>query len=247
MLLLLSNLAHAEELPGMLNGAGSPIRWTQMPISFKVDPTNEAGLDADRAVVAVAQGAGAWNDIPESSVKLRFLGTGKDFPVGHDDVNGVTFVADWTLDADALAVTSVWTTTDGTALGFDMQVNTADHAWGLDGRADVADLQSAMAHEFGHVLGIGHLEKPPEATMYPSSAFGETHKRDLTDDDRWVAMNFYPAVAEVPGQEGGAPLEALCASAGGVTSSAATAGGIAIAALLARRRRPSTRTEKEHA
>ena len=238
MLALLVGYALAEELPEMLNGNGSPIRWPSMPIEFKVDPTNEGGLDPERAVVAVAQGSGAWNDIPDSGVKIQFMGTGSGFTLAHDDVNGVSFLADWPGDPDALAVTSVWSTGAGTAVGFDMQINTADHAWGNDGAKDDADLQGAMAHEFGHVLGIGHLEKNPEATMYPTAVDGETHKRDLSDDDRWVAMNFYPPVEGGP-PERRSPFGPLCATAGGPIATLPVIGGILLASLTARRRRAS--------
>jgi len=234
MLLLLASLASADELPQMYNANGSPIRWPQVPVSFKVDPANEAGLDAERVVVAVAQGAAAWNDIPESSVALQFMGKAKNPPMAHDDVNGVSFLAEWSLDPEMLAVTSVWSTTDGTAVGFDMQVNASDHAWSLDGARDAADVQNTMAHEFGHVLGIGHLEKNPDATMYPAAVHGETLKRDLSEDDKWVAMNLYPALEGAAGQQD---------SRFGPCSTASGAGGmlpagLALLALVARRRAP---------
>jgi hypothetical protein len=238
MLALLVGIALADELPEMLNANGNPIRWPRMPIDFKVDPANEGGLDTESATLAVSQGAGAWNDIADSGVKIRFMGTGSGFPVAHDEVNGVSFLADWPGDPDALAVTSVWSTGEGTAVGFDMQVNTADHAWGVDGAKDSADLQGAMAHEFGHVLGIGHLERSPEATMYPTAVDGETHKRDLTDDDRWIAMNFYPPVDDGP-TERNSPFAALCATAGGPMSTLPVGAGMLVAALAARRRRPT--------
>jgi uncharacterized protein (TIGR03382 family) len=232
MLLLLVHLASADELPQMVNADGNAIHWPQMPISFKVDPSNEAGLDAERLVVAVAQGAAAWNDIPESSVALQFMGTAKNLPMAHDEVNGVSFLAEWPLDPEMLAVTNVWSTGDGTAVGFDMQVNTSDHGWSLDGARDAADVQNTMAHEFGHVLGIGHLEKNPDATMYPSAVHGETLKRDLSEDDRWVAMNLYPSVDGGAGPAGS--RFGLCATSGG--ASGALPAALALLALVARRR-----------
>ena len=235
MLLALAHLALADELPQMSNGSGSPIHWVAMPIAFTVDATNEAGLDAERVVVSVAQGASAWNDIQDSSVALRFMGTAKGLTMAHDEVNGVTFNADWDLDEDMLAVTSVWTTADGVALGFDMQVNTKDHRWALDGAEDSVDLQNAMAHEFGHVLGIGHLDKNPDATMYPSSSDGETLKRDLTEDDRWVAMNFYP-----PGMGGPEPAATgptLCSTTNPSATTPLMLAGVAALALFRRKER----------
>jgi hypothetical protein len=202
MILLLASLAHADELPSMVNAVGSAIRWNAWPIPYQVNGANDAALSPDGAVFSVVSAASAWSDVSDTAVAFKFEGSTSSSVAEYDAVNGVFFLADWPLDPEMLAVTSVWTTNDGAAVGFDMQVNTADHAWSLEGAADAADLQNALTHEFGHALGIGHLDKSPEATMYPSAPDGETRKRDLSDDDRWVVMNFYPPAEEVlPGRE----------------------------------------------
>ncbi len=236
MFLLIATLAHADELPSMVNAAGSMIRWKSWPISYQVNGANDAGLVPDAAVFSVVSSASAWSDVADTAVAFKFEGSTTSSAAEHDRVNGVFFVADWTLDPEMLAVTSVWTTNDGTAVGFDMQVNTADHAWSLEGAADAADLQNALTHEFGHALGVGHLDKSPEATMYPSAPDGETRKRDLSDDDRWVVMNFYPPVADaLPAQEALAGL-ACNASPSAASGWLPVSIGLVLTAVAARRR-----------
>ena len=58
------------------------------------------------------------------------------------------------------------------------------HSWATDGRSDAADFMNAAIHELGHAAGMGHAGSGcTEETMYPSAAYGETHKRDLHDGD----------------------------------------------------------------
>lgn len=248
LLLIVVRLAHADELPAMLNGSGNPIRWTTMPIEYSADPSNDAGLDPDGVVAAVVAGAGVWGDIEGSTIDFRFRGSTSDPVTAHDEVNAVYFEGDWEFDPDLLALTSVWSYENGMAVGFDMAVNAMDHDWSLDAskERDKADMQNALAHEFGHAVGIGHLEKSPEATMYPSSPVGETMKRDLSDEDVWVALNFYPgdgAVLERPtDDEAVTAFPALCAMSGATAGFAPVAGGLA-AALLARRGASRRRSE----
>ena len=236
MIFLLASLAHADELPSMVNAAGSAIRWSSWPIPYQVNGANDAGLSPDGAVFSVVSSASAWSDVADTAVAFKFEGSTASSVAEHDAVNGVSFLADWPMDPEMLAVTSVWTTNDGTAVGFDMQVNTADHAWSLEGAADAADLQNALTHEFGHALGIGHLDKAPEATMYPSAPDGETRKRDLSDDDRWVVMNFYPPVEAAPPAQG-ALAGLSCSAAPDAAAGWVPVGlGLALTFLAARRR-----------
>jgi hypothetical protein len=248
MLLIVVGLARADELPSMINGSGNPIRWSTMPIEYAVDPSNDVGLDPDGVVASVVSSAGVWGDLDGSTIDFRFRGSTSDPVTAHDEVNAVYFEGDWEFDPDLLAITSVWSYENGMAVGFDMQVNAMDHDWSLDAskEREKADVQNALAHEFGHVVGIGHLEKSPEATMYPSSPPGETMKRDLSDEDVWVALNFYPgdgAVLVPPGDdEGGMTVPALCSVAGGPAGVAPVVGGLA-AVLLARGRAARRRSE----
>jgi hypothetical protein len=125
------------------------------------------------------------------------------------------------------------------------------------------DLGSTVAHEAGHMLGLAHncesAQGCPDrfATMFASAALGDTHKRDLAEDDVAGVCTIYPAGAP-PSQAGGngasgaacLPLSSGngsggggggCASAGpgaaaGPASAAAFLAMLGIARLLRRRR-----------
>jgi hypothetical protein len=110
---------------------------------------------------------------------------------GNDGLNLVFLTDAWDHDASLLALTSVWSNADGTALSFDVRVDTRDHEWALDADAETNDLQNALTHELGHALGFAHLSDDRQATMYPKAAPGETLKRDLEDGDIAAAQRVY--------------------------------------------------------
>jgi hypothetical protein len=70
------------------------------------------------------------------------------------------------------------------------------------------DLGSTVAHETGHMLGLAHNCETALgcadrfATMFASAAIGDTHKRDLAEDDVAGVCTMYPAGAP-PSPSGG--------------------------------------------
>jgi hypothetical protein len=86
--------------------------------------------------------------------------------VGNDGRNVVVFRNnDWPVDLpiDALAVTSLTKKRDGRILDADVEINAEyiewanlDPASGGHGQTDPFDLQDAMTHEFGHLIGLDH-------------------------------------------------------------------------------------------
>ena len=63
-------------------------------------------------------------------------------------------------------------------------------------------------------------------------------KRDLSDEDVWVALNFYAGEgADLTAPDGGESAGGFCAVAGGPAALAPMFGGLAAAALMARRRK----------
>ena len=104
----------------------------------------------------------------------------------------VYFEDNWNEDPNILALTYNWASSStGEIIHFDMAINVESHEWATDGSPDLHDLQNAIAHEFGHALGLDHSEVP-EATMAPTAPLGEIQKRDLHEDDKEGMVHLYP-------------------------------------------------------
>ena len=214
------------------NDYGVAVSWLAMPVHYQLDPANEAGLDEDGVVSAVAAASGAWTAARGAAVLLSFAGTVEGLEAGYDESNAVLFAQDWPFDSDVLALTDTWSDEDGEIHDFDIRVNTRDWAWSLDGDGLCADLQNSLAHEFGHAIGVAHNPETSEATMFATTHDGETQKRDLDPADEAVAAYLYPGEVEDTG-EAAMPSMALCAASPHLAMAAT---GLAGALSMFRRR-----------
>ena len=133
---------------------------------------------------------------------------------------------------EALALTTVSAViSTGVIRDVDIEVNAAlDHNWAdLVAHPDLAamaqtmnihDLQNALTHEFGHLVGLDHTCHNPgteaplnhlgepiptcptasadvqETTMFLSARPGDTHMRTLAPDDQQAVCDIYPAASD---------------------------------------------------
>jgi hypothetical protein len=173
-------------------------------------------------------------------------------------------------DPAALAVTSVVANKDSGAIrDADIEVNAADHLWGdlvlhpelAASGSSYQDLQNALTHEMGHLIGLDHScyqpasglphpldntgnpapdcdQAPPgikDSTMFPSADAGDLSKRDLADDDRQALCDIYPVASDpmVCDPNAGSPSGCSCALATGDGPSGAGPSGLGVTALAA--------------
>ena len=131
-------------------------------------------------------------------------------------------------DPAELARTTLWSQPSGELIDVDIQVNNVDdYEWGdlvADFQLRVRDLQNAMTHELGHLIGLDHTcyvfdpntPRPSDdlgnpipdcdvsspdimaTTMYPSASIGDVDKRTPEADDRRGVCELYP-LADDPG------------------------------------------------
>jgi hypothetical protein len=142
----------------------------------------------------------------------------------------------------------------------DTEINGAHHQWAdLVAHPELAtagtsylDLQSALAHEMGHLIGLDHPCVPagtnprpvdnlgtpvpdcssaPAAvmatTMFPAQTPGDVSKRDLAPDDQQAVCDIYPASAALPcvAQTDGGATDGGTTDGGGTTGTGGTTGG----------------------
>ena len=89
------------------------------------------------------------------------------------------------------AAAQVWYTADQTIIEADIWIN-EDYAWDATGTpdADEVDLQSALLHEFGHWLILGH-STDASAVMFSRLSTGAL-KRALQPPDERGIRAIYP-------------------------------------------------------
>jgi hypothetical protein len=163
-------------------------------VRYTVNPDGDHGLSEVAVDTLISAAICGWTDLVSGN--LKFVHGGTTFIVGVsyiDDVNVIYFEDNWTEAPGLLAVTYLWSTTDGEIIGFDMALNSEHHSWSIDGSPQANDLLNTLSHEFGHALGVDHSPVVELATMYPTSPPGEVTKRDLHDDDVDAIVHLYAA------------------------------------------------------
>ena len=102
----------------------------------------------------------------------------------------------------------------------DMEIR-EDLPWSLAGQPSAGsyDLQAALTHEVGHVLGLAHAQHP-DAVMAPSYSAASITQRTLSDDDQQGICAVYPdrqTRATSAGVTASTPCDLSPGSAGGTT------------------------------
>jgi hypothetical protein len=144
-------------------------------------------------------------------------------------------VTDPSVNKDTPAVTTlIYNTDNGLIVDADIDLNGVNFWWTVtdDTKAAATDIENILAHEIGHLLGLGHSEEV-EATMFSMTSSAELKKRSLEKDDTAGVCFVYPFSGTTPAGPGQGTVhvdvQGGCALAGDPTN----AGSPALLALLA--------------
>ncbi len=170
---------------------GKEVKWSELPVSYVVDPDNPDGLSESFVTSAILNSAEEWDnhtikELFDNSYTVDYNSSwDSDAPDGRNEL-----VFDSYSDPNAIAVTVVWGYFTGPPksrriIEFDTLFNT-DFVWG-DAAVDPSkmDLQNIATHELGHGIGLDDLYDSAcaEQTMYGYSDYGEIAKRALEKGD----------------------------------------------------------------
>lgn len=218
--------------------SGVPFYWPQSCVHLTAYPADSPDMTPEEIMRAVSAAAGAWSRGQLACTFMDIQPTSSTEPTPaakFDYYNVLVFRHDsWCKAGDptmcydpaALAITSVFVSTaDGKIRDGDVEVNARNFVWAdadLDPTRGKQDLQNALTHEFGHLIGLDHtcyipgtVANPPldntgtavpscdqaseairETTMFASAVPGDVSKRTLAPDDQQAVCDIYPVASD---------------------------------------------------
>jgi len=210
---LIPHLASAYELERNTNGQIT--RWADPRVGYALAETSTIPSAAVRVAFD------AWSQVPGAAYEGVWIGTATS-GVGR------VLVSEHGAEAAVLALTFNVTSTVGSILGSEIQLNTREHHF--DGSPGSFDLTSVLTHEAGHSLGLAHTcggaarscfdlddlsarerAKILGAVMAPTVSVGE-ERRVPNEDDRAGLVALYPGTRGA-GPSMGEPMQD-CAARG---------------------------------
>jgi MYXO-CTERM domain-containing protein len=177
-----------------INDSGAPYYWASSCANVTIYLNGFSMMTSDEVAKSIAAAAHAWSpsevtcpgptgDAGSTHPYFEIIpsmSSGGPVPEAvYDGKNSIIFqTTDWPHQADAVALTSHFSTHDGALVDSDIEINAVSGSWAnLDPGSTggnhldfVDDLQTAITHEFGHFLGLAHtcfnvgVDAPAEST-----------------------------------------------------------------------------------
>ena len=161
------------------------VKWTDLPVSYVINPTNSDGLGENFITSAISVSAETWDNATSKELFSNNYAVDYGVQYGVQDYKNAIDFGNYS-DANVIAVTSVWyTRVRKKIVEFDIRFDT-DWTWGdATIASSTMDFQNIATHELGHAVGLSDIYSTgcPSVTMYGYSGYGETQKRTLEQPD----------------------------------------------------------------
>ena len=153
------------------------------PISYTVQSELGTSLDDEVLLAAIQAGFTTWEQVECADIAFDYQGR-SDAVWGEIDGENTVFIIDsgWPEEASMLSTPMI--VTDGTEIvEVDIALNAQHFAWAVEDADGIVwyDIQAAITHEVGHLLGLWHSAEVG-ATLNPTMA-GHPEASSLEDDD----------------------------------------------------------------
>jgi hypothetical protein len=184
---------------------GEHLHWERACIDWWISESGTEDVTFAEAQIAATASFKTWDELDEIFISFQARGLTCVDGVGfsnslgaHNIVTWRDGTGAWPYTARVVGLTSLtYDTTTGVIVDADIELNSEDFTFAVDGSPYRIDLQQAVTHEVGHVLGLGHSEEEA-SVMYYYAGPGRMDKRILHDDDI-TAVSLTHGVADAPG------------------------------------------------
>ena len=187
-----------EPIVGGLDYVYNNIKWSVNQIDYTINlnsnQMNQGDGSANDFLTAIIHGAEAWTWVAGADFNMNYAGANSSTDIGYNGANEVIFINRGLTDPQGnsrpLAAARIYYL-GTTIVETDIWINDA-YNWDATGApdGDEVDLESTIAHEFGHWLSLGH-DPDSAALMFPVVTMG-TLKREVHNDDRRGIEFIYP-------------------------------------------------------
>jgi len=165
--------------------------WAVSRVPYYVNPQNLYVPETD-AIAAIRSGASAWSGV--ANIELVYAGTTSGSSLTYNGMNEVFFRND---SSGYIAEAYWWYDGSGRLLDVDVvfHENFRFYSGNIGCNGDGYYIENTVAHEFGHVLGLGH-SSVAVATMWPFSGGCDTSWETLDADDIAGVRSLYPGATK---------------------------------------------------
>ena len=175
----------AVRLTSSVNGTVVEVQWAAeaFPIRYKTDSRLITALGGP---AMLERAFDTWAAIPTARVSFTADGVGSGLRAAKDGQNVITVADDLFTNQRAIAITTNWDD-KGTLIESDIQVDPSMVGGSYN-------MQQALIHEVGHLLGLDH-SGVLSAVMYPYVSRGNAEVT-LDSDDRIGIATIYATVED---------------------------------------------------
>lgn len=144
--------------------------WNRKNLDFQINPANcPSSVDVN---ALIEDALAIWNEVPSSNLKVGVGSNTTSTTYGDPPtvICSTNFGADTHADVDAVPGAGALSLSGGRPVGGILILNAQPGANANIANYSAVKMKIILAHEIGHVMGLGHSEEPAALMYYDASS-----------------------------------------------------------------------------